>query len=269
MMKITKERRKYRISNPYDEAQKVSIKAKAEELRELKKKELHGQYERSDEQKDEEHKNAAERFMQIYKEYIETSEQVEKFKKVNEDLQESTKKTGSRKKIKKLKLKLKKNNLIAKLVKNKAIIKAGKTFLSLAKRTSEKKNLSTQGGKNNKSEDVVPRTIPSVLAKVLRGDNSKEKNGVEKVCKKGSTPNGSPLNGDGSKTSGPHVIKTKEDVLNQYDDIISANGFIQNPLEYARRVIEQRQKQGGKNAPSQKAAKKNVMNKGNVKGRPF
>ncbi|GAB65730.1 hypothetical protein PCYB_072320, partial [Plasmodium cynomolgi strain B] len=258
MMKITKERKKYRISNPYDEAQKVSIKAKAEEVRELKKKQPNGQQQHKGEQNHHERTNAAERFMQIYEEYIETSEEIEKFKKENEDLQESKKKTGSRKKIKKLNLKLKKNNLIAKLVKNKAIIKAGKTLLSLSKQRSEKKILLTQGGKN-KSEEVAVRTIPPVLAKVLRGDNSKGKNGVEKVSNKDSTvPNVTPRNCLGSSTlSGPHVMKKKEDVLNQYEDIIKDSGFIQNPLEYARRVIELRQKQGGKNAPNQKGAKKN------------
>lgn len=260
-MKITKERKKYRISNPYDEAQKVALKAKAEELRELEKKEPNGQ-QRSGEERDLEQKNAAERFMQIYKEYIETSEDVEKFKKENEHLQESKRKTGSRKKIKKLNLKLKKNNLIAKLVKNKAIIKAGRTFLPPSKKWGEKIKLATQGGKN-KSEEVTNRpVIPPVLAKVLRGSNSKGKNGVEKVSNKGSAPNGTPRNCLGSTPSGPHVVKKKEDVLNQYDDIIKASGFIENPLEYARRVIEQRQKQAGKIAPNQKAAKKSA------KGRP-
>ncbi|ANQ07310.1 Uncharacterized protein PCOAH_00017610 [Plasmodium coatneyi] len=267
MMKITKERKKYRISNPYDEAQKVAIKAKAEELRELKKKEPNGQQQRSGEQNDHEQTNAAERFMQIYKDYIETSEEVEKFKKVNEHLQESKKKTGSRKKIKKLNLKLKKNNLIAKLVKNKAIIKADRTITSLSKKSSTKKILSTQGGKN-KSEEVAAMTIPPVLAKVLRESNPKGKNGEEKISNKGSAPNRTLRNCLGSTPNGPHVMKTKEDVLNQYDDIIKSNGFIQNPLEYARRVIEQRQKQSSKNAPNQRGAKKNVTNKGNTKGKP-
>ncbi|EUD67979.1 hypothetical protein C922_01591 [Plasmodium inui San Antonio 1] len=267
MMKITKERKKYRISTPYDEAQKVGIKAKAEELKQLKRKELNEQQQRSGEQNDHEETNAAERFMRIYKEYIEKSEEVEKFKKENEDLQESKKRTGSRKKIKKLNLKLKKNNLIAKLVKNKAIIKAGRAFLSVSKQRCKKTNLSTQGVKN-KSEEVATRIIPPILAKVLRGNNSKGKIGVEKVTTRDSTPNGTPHNCLGSTPSGPHVMKTKEDLLNQYDDLIKASEFIQNPLEFARQVIERRQKQGHKNAPKQNAATKNVTNKGNTKGRP-
>ncbi|CAA9987427.1 conserved Plasmodium protein, unknown function [Plasmodium knowlesi strain H] len=257
MMKITRERKKYRISNPYDEAQKVAIKAKAEEQ---KKRDPIGQKQRSDEQNEHEQTNAAERFMQIYKDYIETNEEVEKFKKVNEDLQESKKKTSSRKKIKKLNLKLKKNNLIAKLVKNKAIIKADRTIMSLSNKRSEKKILSTQGGKN-KSDKVPTRTIPPVIAKVLRGKNLKEKNEMDKVNDKGNAPKEIPSNCLGSKPNGPRVMKTKENVLNQYDDIVKSSGFIQNPLEYARRVIEQRQKQSAKNNPNQKVVKKNMTNK--------
>ncbi|GAW80220.1 hypothetical protein, conserved [Plasmodium gonderi] len=241
MMKITKERKKYRINNPYDEEQKIAIKAQVEEWKKQNKIE---QKEQLISEKRDGYKttNAAERFMEIYKKHLEKSEEIEKYKKENEHIEESKKKTGSRKKKKKLNFKLKKNNLMAKLVKNKAIIKTGRTHLPLSKQKHEKKKkLST--GIMNKQVKVVTDTYPTpVLEKILNENNVKGKDGEERRAKN-VLQNGEVNGGKNGTPNNHHNRKRKEDVLNQYDNIMNTCGFIQNPLEFAKNIIENQQKQ--------------------------
>ncbi|SBS83772.1 conserved Plasmodium protein, unknown function [Plasmodium malariae] len=213
MMKITRERKKYRISNPYCETKKLAAKEKTKEL-----KKERGVDEVGFEDSCIEKNSAAEKFMRIYNQHLEHNEDLEKYKKEKENIQEKKRKTANRKKIKKLNFKLKKNNLLEKLVKNKAFIKANETVLASAKK------------RNNKDLSFI--NTPSNSKKFKEHFNNLE---IEADMKSVATNNPKK-----KKKYIKHNIETKEDVLKEYDKIIYSSKYLQNPLEYAKNIVEDR-----------------------------
>ncbi|CRG99367.1 conserved Plasmodium protein, unknown function [Plasmodium relictum] len=202
MLKITRERRKYRINNPYDESEKIAIKQKKNE--ELKKKAEH-QLESSTKEN-----NAAENFIKIYNKYLEKNDDIEKYKRENKEIEESKKKTVSRKKIKKLNYKLKKNSLIEKLIKKRALIKANEALLN-------------SSNKNNK--DFSLNTNDEKYLKLIENKNNVHKGNSKMNTKKNS-----------------NFKKKKDDIVNEYDKIINSNNYLQNPLEFAKNIIKKKKK---------------------------
>ncbi|SBT33827.1 conserved Plasmodium protein, unknown function [Plasmodium ovale wallikeri] len=220
MMKITRERRKYRISNPYDEKQKLQIKErKAEEWKKKKKteKEKEGSLveSHSDDGSCDKNNNVAEKFMKIYKKYLEQNKDLAKCEKENECINETKKKTIRRKKIKKLNFKLNKNNLLEKLIKNKAFMQAKETISTLPK---------------GKCKDLC----------LINGDNKD----LHKFAKNASNTNFKIVEEKSNVNNKPQKKKKKnrDDIIKEYDKILSCKTFLQNPLEYAKNVIQEKGK---------------------------
>ncbi|CAD2090150.1 conserved Plasmodium protein, unknown function [Plasmodium vinckei lentum] len=226
MMKFTRERKKYRIENPYDEKIKLENLQKKNDKVEEKVKNK----EESHNKNNETQINKAEQFMKIYKRYMEKNQDFEKVQKENEYIKETKDKTVRRKKIKKLNIKLKKNNLIEKLIKNKAIMVAKKRVLIGSKEKTKKNNTNS----HNKTPSTFSENSKKIQKLITKSNSDIKTNNTQPTNNNKSNNNKSNNN---SKSK-----KSRIDIVSKYDQIVNSNNFLQNPLEFAKNALEQKKK---------------------------
>ncbi|ETB60302.1 hypothetical protein YYC_02612 [Plasmodium yoelii 17X] len=244
MMKFTRERKKYRIENPYDEKVKLEILSeKNDKIQENIKKIKIKNKEDNHNKNNETQINKAEQFMKIYKRYIEQNNDFEKVQKENEYIKETKDKTVRRKKIKKLNIKLRKNNLIEKLIKNKAFMVA-KDRISNGSKEKEKtkkakKTKKTKKTKKNNTNDTDDyNKTPSIIF----NENSKK---IQKLITKSNNDiktNNLTQQNNTQTTNNNKNKKNRIEIINKYDEIVNSNKFLQNPLEFAKNALDQKKK---------------------------
>ncbi|CXI32405.1 conserved Plasmodium protein, unknown function [Plasmodium berghei] len=226
MMKFTRARKKYRIENPYDEKHKLEIldekNDKVQKIKKIKNKE------ENHSKNNETQINKAEQFMKIYKRYMEQNHDFEKVQKENEYIKETKDKTVRRKKIKKLNIKLRKNNLIEKIIKNKAFMVA-KERISIRPKEKEKTKKNNTNNYNKTPSTTFNENSKKIQKLIIKSNNDIKTNNI---AQKNNTQT---TNNNKSK-------KNRIEIINKYDEIMNSNKFLQNPLEFAKNALDQKKK---------------------------
>ncbi|VWU50782.1 conserved protein, unknown function [Hepatocystis sp. ex Piliocolobus tephrosceles] len=267
MMKITRERKKYRIDTPYDEKLKFEInKKKAEEIEkkkeeriEEKKEEKETRHEKSSNKNKSD--NVAKQFMTIYKRYLKQTEDAKKCQAKNELINETKSQTKRRKKVKKLNFKIKKNNLIEKLIKNKARIEINNNVSNIFHKIKNKSEHSTSVKCIDGALQEVNQLLDnnSNLHKISNNDTPQKiinSSTADEGSKHGNVNNSKDINQDNinnknknrsknnNKNNNNPIInsnkknKKRSNILNQYDEIMASKKFLNNPLEFANNVLK-------------------------------
>ncbi|SCN59601.1 conserved Plasmodium protein, unknown function [Plasmodium chabaudi adami] len=229
MMRFTRERKKYRIENPYDEKLKLENLQKQNEQVEEKIKNKQESHNKNNETQ----VNKAEQFMKIYKKYMEQNQDFEKVQKENEYIKETKDKTVRRKKIKKLNIKLKKNNLIEKLIKNKAFMVAKKRILIGSKEKTKKNNTNS----HNKTPSAFNENSKKIQKLITKSNSNIKTSNTQP-----SNNNKSNNNKSNNSKSNNKNKQSRIEIVNKYDQIVNSNNFLQNPLEFAKNALEQKKK---------------------------
>lgn len=232
MLKITRERKKYRLKSPYDEADKKAIQArKAEELKKQKEEERRQQNEKNAQN------GLEQRIINMCKVLANNEEQIQKYEEVNTKMEHIKEKTFRRKTKKKLKNTINKNKLKQKLIKKDILWKTEKV-LSQLKQQQQKKNKKVK--KNNKHNNSNHNLMDHPDLK------ENEKLILAKMCQQEQIEgfqNEKQLNQDKQTTKNKKVqIPVKESgkylkkriAIDTYDKVMNSEEFLQDPLQYIK-----------------------------------
>lgn len=234
MLKITRERKKYRVKSPYDEADKKAIQERqAKELKRKKEEERRQQNEKNTQ-------NSLEnRIVNMCKLLANNEEQIQKYEEVNTKMEHIKEKSFRRKTKKKLTNTINKNKLKQKLIKKDIIWKTEKVLSQL----KEKKNrdLKKKNKKNNNSNHNymdhpdLKENEKLILAKMCQQkeiegfQNEKQLKQDKQITKNKRVE--TPLRESGKNLK-------KRIAIDTYDKVINSEAFLQDPLQYIKQNLK-------------------------------